>query len=291
MNRQEREGCANRRPVLHEDQMSFEDELIRARREGVRREENLPFFLEPQRPAAAAVLLVHGFTASPWEMRRVAEALVDEGYVVYGIRLPGHGTTPEDLAGRRCEEWLAAVESAGRQLREQGLRVYGVGQSTGGLLLLAADENLQLDGLVLLSPYLRLRHRLARTAVLTRFLLPFQRHRLAKELMPFYYERRPVEGVYQLSRLIRMVKKRLPEITVPSLIVSAAGDRTVDVDSAKDLFRRLGGATKEYHLFGADVSHILTTDENPRLGETLSLIRAFLRQMEQIARSNPDRSP
>ena len=53
---------------------------------------------------------MHGFTATPWEVRPFAEALAESGYVALGVRLPGHGTRPEDLARRRYEEWLAAVE-------------------------------------------------------------------------------------------------------------------------------------------------------------------------------------
>ena len=108
--------------------------LARARDEHVAEAGNLPFFTAPPR-ARAAALLVHGFTASPWEMRPVASDLEQRGYACLAVRLPGHGTTPGDLARRRWEEWDAAVTQAFDLLAERFGRVYGVGLSTGALLL------------------------------------------------------------------------------------------------------------------------------------------------------------
>lgn len=253
----------------------------RARRAGVSRAENLPFLLEPQHPPQAGVLLVHGFTASPWEMRLFAEELAKAGFAALGVRLPGHGTSPEDLAGRRWEEWREAVEEGRRALLDRGLRTYGVGMSTGSLLLLALEGGTPMAGQVLLSPYLRLRHRLAPAAGLLRFVHPFQRRPMDAARSPFYYDRRPVSGVYQLGRLIGAVRSRLAEATTPTLLLGAAGDRTVHVDSAYDLFRRLGSRRKECHFFGPEVPHILATRENPRWREALDLTREFLADLER----------
>ncbi len=104
--------------------------------EGVGAAENLPFFLAPD-GAGAAVLLVHGFSATPWEMRSLAEHLCARGYACLAVRLPGHGTTPEDLAKRRWEEWLACAADGYDHLAGRFARVYAAGLSTGALLLLA----------------------------------------------------------------------------------------------------------------------------------------------------------
>ncbi len=265
-------------PTIPEAASLIREDRLLARQEGVTRDENLPFLFGPDRPTAG-VLLVHGFTATPREMRAIGEELASAGFLVLGVRLPGHGTTPEDLAGRRYEEWLAAVERGYRILAESG-PVYGVGVSSGALLLLALSETRPFAGLVLLSPYLQLQHRLAPAAFLLRFIRPYQRHCVAPDLRPYYYERRPVNGVYQLQRLIHRVRRALPGITAPTLAVSALGDRTVRVDSAQYLFRRLGSQHREYHLYGPEVPHILTTEENPRRTATFQLIIGFLGNLE-----------
>lgn len=271
--------------------MDIRTEREKSRREGVSREDNLPFLVEPGQPSAAGVVLVHGFTATPWEMRLLGEAIAEAGFTALGVRLPGHGTSPEDLAGRRYEEWLTAVEDGYRMLSGRGLRVYGIGQSTGGLLLLAMAARTPISGLVLLSPYLRLRHRLAPAAGLIRFFRPYQRHIVSEELAPYYYERRPVNGVYQLYRLIRRVRAQLGKVAAPTLLIGAKGDRTIQVDSAYELFDALPGPRKECHFFGREVPHVLSTEENPRLSQTLRLTRDFLGRLEEERSSGGGKDP
>jgi carboxylesterase len=267
--------------------MTLEEEVDRGRRDGVVRAENLPFLLHPAKPARAGVLLVHGFTASPWEMRLFGEALAAEGYLALGVRLPGHGTTADDLANRPYEEWLAAVDRGYALLAERGLRCYGVGMSTGALLLLTLAVSRPLHGLVLLSPFLKLRHPLAPASGLLRFVKRFQHRELEANLAGFYYDRRPMNGVYQLCRLSRRVRKVVGSLTTPALVVSGAGDRTVEPESARELFRQLGSRHKEYHCFGPEVAHILTTRENPRWRETLRLTLDFLQGLEPSGASAP----
>ena len=168
-------------------------ELQRARSEGVR-DDDLPFAVVPA-GSVAAVLLVHGFSATPWEMRTLAAYLTKRGFASLAVRLPGHGTTPEDLATRRWEEWLVTVTSGYDLLAARFPRVYGAGLSTGSLLLLALALQRQPTGLILLSPYLRLRHRLAPFAGWLRYLKPYQTRPLGGAEAAHYYPRRPLAGV------------------------------------------------------------------------------------------------
>ncbi len=243
--------------------------------------ENQPFLFKPQQPPKAAVLLVHGFTATPWEMRLFGAAMAEAGYLAMGICLPGHGTTPADLAKRRYEEWLKEVSRSYRLLTEQHPRVYGVGMSTGSLLLLALAEQQPIAGLALLSPFLRLRHRLAPLVGLLRFFKRYQHREVPADQASHYYTKRPINGIYQIYRLIRRIRVGLSQITAPTLIFSAEGDQTVDAESAHDLFRQLGSRQKRLHQFGPEVSHVLTTRENPRWQETVDQTLRFFRELDQ----------
>jgi carboxylesterase len=205
--------------------------LERARTEGVR-DDDLPFALLPA-GAVSAVLMVHGFSATPWEMRTLADYLAKRGFACLALCLPGHGTTPEDLAGRRWEEWLDATVHGYDLLAERFSRVYGVGLSTGALLLLALALQRQPAGLILLSPYLRLRHRLAPFAGWLRYLKPYQQRPLGNAEAAHYYARRPLAGVHQINRLLRTLSSRLGEITAPALAIHGEGDQTIDIDSGR----------------------------------------------------------
>src|ERR1700685_394618 len=58
------------------------------------------------------VLLCHGFTGSPQALRPWAEYLADQGLTVSLPRLPGHGTTWQDLARTGWRDWFAEVDVA-----------------------------------------------------------------------------------------------------------------------------------------------------------------------------------
>jgi esterase/lipase len=50
------------------------------------------------------VLLIHGFTGTPSEMRLLGEYLAKKGYTVKGILLKGHEAAPETI--RICSYWI-----------------------------------------------------------------------------------------------------------------------------------------------------------------------------------------
>ena len=252
----------------------------RARAEGVSHPENLPFMLVPEQ-AHLAVLLVHGFTASPQEMRLLADHLTHNGMAVLAVRLPGHGTTPKDLARRSWEEWAAAVAEGHKLLTEKFQKVYGVGLSTGCLLLVARAQQEPFDGLVLLSPYLRVKHRLAAYAGWIRHLRPYHDAPKSTEPSPFYYHRRPVAGVHQINRLVKHLVPRLASCTAPVLAINGEDDQTVEIATGQELVTKLGSSVKIYQRYGPDVPHVLTSEQNPFFRENFNLVVAFIKELDE----------
>lgn len=238
--------------------------------------ENQAFSLRPTVPGKPGILLVHGFTASPWEMRPLADVLCQTGYPIAAVRLPGHGTSPEDLNHRRYEEWLDATRHTCAMLRQETGRVHAIGISTGALLSVALAAEHCLCSQILLSPFLAMRHRLAPFTGILRYVRKYQVRDLPDHLTAFYYNRRPINGVYQICRLIRHIRPLLPEVTTPTLAINALGDRTVKPSSGHDLFLRLGSLYKEYHLFGPQTGHGLATPGHPSWQSMLDLILRFL---------------
>src|SRR5918998_1676938 len=78
------------------------------------------------------VLVLHGFTGCPQSMRPLAEAFADEGYTVDLPLLPGHGTSPDDLAATRWSDWSGAAEAVYENLAARCDRVVVAGLSMGG---------------------------------------------------------------------------------------------------------------------------------------------------------------
>jgi len=264
---------------------AIEKEISLARGDGVVNERNLPFLLEPDHPSGRGMLLIHGFSATPQEMRPLAERLHRRGDTVFAVRLPGHGTSSLDLAGRNCEEWLSAVDRGYQLLAGRGLSVVGLGQSTGALLLLKLALSRHFDGLVLLSPFLRLRHRLAPFAGLLHRWIPYHKRPLAPEEQPYYYLERPLKGIHQINRLRRQIRPALPRLTTPALVLATEGDETIAPGTAIDLFHKLGSRRKEFHGFGLSVPHVLTTSGNPCQQEVFMLIEYFLNNLDPFAKT------
>jgi hypothetical protein len=80
------------------------------------------------------VVLIHGFTASPAEVRPLGDRLAELGYPEVGVRLKGHGTSPWDLSERRWEDWLASVRRGYEIMSVLASQVCLVGFSAGGAL-------------------------------------------------------------------------------------------------------------------------------------------------------------
>ncbi|GHG25203.1 alpha/beta hydrolase [Paracoccus aerius] len=111
-----------------------------------------------------AILYVHGFSASPAELRPLPEQVaVRLGANLLAIRLTGHGMDGPALAAARAQDWWQDLAQGLAAARQMGRRVVVMGMSTGGTLAALAARDPQLGrmmgGVVLLSPNFRLRAR------------------------------------------------------------------------------------------------------------------------------------
>lgn len=108
------------------------------------------------RPSGALVL--HGFTGTPASIRNVAEALAAAGHHVELPRLPGHGTSIDDMLGTGWHDWLGEVHAAYERLVDRAASVVVAGQSMGGTLALTlALARPGVRGLVCINPLTRTR--------------------------------------------------------------------------------------------------------------------------------------
>src|SRR6266851_7516929 len=101
-----------------------------------------------------SVLLVHGLTGTPYEMRSLGEQLAARGARVHGVRLSGHAEAPESLGQVCYENWYESVVQGFEELRQYGEPNVVVGLSMGAGLAarLAADQPEAVAGLVMLAP-------------------------------------------------------------------------------------------------------------------------------------------
>lgn len=111
-----------------------------------------------------AILYVHGFSASPAELRPLPEELARRlGANLLAVRLTGHGRNGDALAAARADDWWRDLIEGLTLARGMGQRVVVLGMSTGATLtaLAARDPHLgaMMDGVILVSPNFALKAR------------------------------------------------------------------------------------------------------------------------------------
>ncbi len=235
------------------------------------------------------VILIHGYLAAPEEIRPLADFLYRHGFSVYGARLSGHGTSPEDLSHQHWPDWYESVNRA-YIVMNHSVRCFVVaGFSTGaGLALLqAANKPGHLQGVISINAPARLQNTSARYSPLIvgwNKLLGALRVQKGKmeyiandpENPHINYTRNPVSGVNELEKLMKRVKARLPEIHIPALVIQGSADPVVNPASGEDIYSRLGSPNKQLVQIAANHHGILRGVES---GDVQEKVLAFLRKV------------
>ena len=108
-------------------------------------------FSAPGGPHGALVL--HGFTGCPQSMRGLAQAFAGAGFAVELPRLPGHGTSIEDMLETGWTDWSAHAETAYNDLAARCDKIVVAGLSMGGTLTVwLAERHPEIAGIVLVNP-------------------------------------------------------------------------------------------------------------------------------------------
>ncbi len=246
-------------------------------------------FLLPRFFGRRGVILVHGYMAAPEEIRPLAEYLHGKGYVVYGARLRGHGTAPEDLATKKWKKWYDSVSRAYIIMKNSvpAFAVAGFSTGAGIALLQAANKPGRFRCVISINAPLRLQNissRLSSAVVLwNKFLgkLRVSRGRMEyvtnePENRHINYFRNPVSGVNELGKLMKEVEGSLEGITDPVLVIQGSDDPVVNPVSGLEIYERLGTKRKQIFRVFSNRHGILRGRESEQV---FSRVRDFLKEM------------
>lgn len=218
------------------------------------------------RPGA---LLFHGLTGSQQSVAGLAAALEGAGFDVEAPLLPGHGTSPEELAGCGWADWVAAAEDAYRRLsnRLDGRPAVAVGLSMGGALAasVAAEHAGDVAGLATVNPlvdppadsFLELLEGLLGAG---EHFLPGVGGDIADpDARESAYDRLPVAALRSMGEGLGRLRPRLAEIRCPVLILTSRNDHVVPRESSELLAQSVSGEVervwleRSYHVATLDV--------------------------------------
>jgi carboxylesterase len=241
------------------------------------------------RGGATGVLLCHGFTGSPQSLRPWADFLASEGLSVSLPRLPGHGTTWQEMARTRWEDWFAETERAFEDLRTWSEEIFVMGLSMGGCLALRLAElhGPAVSGLVLVNPSVTADTRLFLLAPALRLVVPSLKG-IASDIKKegaaeAGYDRIPVKAAATLPGLWRVTSEHLSEVTQPVLSYQSTTDHVVGPASLRVLRDGLTGAELEVREL-TDSYHVATLDNDAQTIFTGS--REFVRAHSRVGRES-----
>jgi carboxylesterase len=242
--------------------------------------------------ADRGVLLIHGLMAAPEEVREWADFLYSKGYTVYAPRLAGHGTSAADLAQRNYHDWLNSVDCGYAILRRCCKKILVAGFSTGaGLALQSVIRNPRdFEAVIAVSAPLEFKRFSSRFAEIlnafNNFCNYFGMANFAKEFMKndadnphINYLRCPVSAFVQVKKLMKKVRKSLPDIDIPALVIQAKNDPKVEPQSGPAIFRLLG--TDKKHFAWIDYNmHVIVRGEIA--GDVFKEVELFLKSCSLI---------
>ncbi len=209
----------------------------------------MPILLDGPGPR---VLLLHGFTGSPFAMHTLAQGLAARGCRVSVPLLPGHGTTPAELSRMRWTDFLHASRAALDALSLPGevSTVIVGGLSMGGLLALhlagAPETRVRVRAVMTYGVALRfpatvtglLRVLRAAGDHLPDWYAPKRSQDLRDEAMASAspaYATRPLRSSRELLVGQAEVRRLLSSVTVPLLAMHGLLDRTCPMEASTEV--------------------------------------------------------
>ena len=235
-----------------------------------------------------AVLLFHGMTGSPYELKKYGQYLHSLGYDVFANCLPGHGDNVQEIFTVKYTDWLDFSFRRFRELKSQYDEVYVSGLCLGAVLAVAVAQEFQseVNGVIALST----------TLYLDGWRLPWYKCFMPiglSTLIRFYYTYPecdphgiknlrtrnivkkllqkgdvgmndfPMTCIYELLKLSRYVrnKKLMEKVVSPILFIHSEEDDLTSPKSSKDVYNNISSEDKELIILHDSYHMVLYDNE------------------------------
>lgn len=212
-----------------------------------------------------AVLLLHGFTGSAIDVRKLGKYLQQRGYTCHAPLYTGHGIGPEQLIQSGPDDWWHDVISGYQHLKEEGFKEIAVaGVSLGAVFSLKLATELPVKALVSMCAPMQaksiddLSKRVHQYAKNYKKFEGKEMDQIKKEMD--HFSKLPMPSLNDLQEIIIQVSKKLDSITSPAFILQGKLDEDLYIASAEFIYNQINSVDK--HLKWYEQSgHIITLGE------------------------------
>lgn len=214
-----------------------------------------PVFHPASMPANAhAVLLLHGFTGSPQDLKKLSTFLKNQGFACYVPIYRGHGLGAEAIVKTTVDAWWQDALAAYEFLHNHGYaKISVIGHSMGGVFALRLAQQYQLSSITTLcSPIQKrplddLKGRLISYAEEYKKFEQKPAQQIEQEVAEFADS--DFSLLQQLSDLTETTGQHLAVIKCPVQVLQGELDDACYLDSARMIYEQVGSELKEIKTY------------------------------------------
>lgn len=235
--------------------------------------------------ARDAIMLFHGLTGSPYELKKYAKILFEHGFDVYCYLLPGHGDSKIKITSVKAQDWLDFACEKYRCLRGYYKNFFVGGLCLGAVLSLYLAQNFRtVSGVVCLSttlfldgwtmPKYNFLLKLGLNTIIKYFYTflerepygiknSFVRRKICKLIKQntVALDNYPLSAVGELLNLSKIVKDDIENVTQPIIILHSKEDDLASIKSADFVFSKVNSKVKEKYILD-DSYHLVLYDND-----------------------------
>ncbi|MFX1455146.1 MAG: alpha/beta hydrolase [Promethearchaeota archaeon] len=197
------------------------------------------------------ILLLHGGGGGTCaDLKPLAEDLHNSlGCTVFLPLLPGYGTNPEDLRYITINDWKNTIEREIGLLNQKCKKIIVGGHSMGGILTLIFASMYSFDGIFSIATPMAIRRIASKFVPLFKIFIkyyPLKWRKLKEETNGKWigYRKIPLNIATKVMRLIKEMKKRLPNIESPIILFQGRLDLEIKSNSMDKIYDVIGSKNK-----------------------------------------------
>ncbi len=213
------------------------------------------------------IYLIHGFTNSTYEVKILAKYLSEKGYHTVAENLPGHGTTVEECNRVKYIDWITFVQKGLAKLASTCDTIHIIGISMGAVLTLNLSTIFPVNSIVVVAPVFQFKNEFKARVLVPLFnnFIPLteksSQYANPNDITFYGYSQYPNRALNEFRKLTNIVRRKLPNVKCPTLMLFSKSDQTCIMDNYKIVNSSIGTTTKE-SLILDNISHTMLDDQD-----------------------------